>query len=171
MVDIVDRAVRGVGSGLVATGVEALLTGVEGRLRGRRAVYDPSNLARRLARRYLGIRLSRDSARRAGQVMRWSYGPTWGVLLAVVMGAREPARAWPVWGLGLGAAVLGFELIMLPATGATPPVSSWRARELELEVLNTMAFGTAAAAFLRALPPGRAPERLNRWRPGSRAAG
>lgn len=151
MVDIMGRGVRGVGSGLVATCVEALLTETESRLRGRRAVYDPSNLARRLAKRHLGIRLSRASARRAGEVMRWSYGPTWGIVLAAATGSRRRTRAWPLWGLGLGAAVLGFELVMLPATGATPPVSSWRGDELKLELLNTMAFGVAAAAFLQAM--------------------
>lgn len=171
MVDIISRSVRGVGSGVVGTGVEALLTGVESRLRRRQAVYDPSNLARRLARRYLGIRLSRDSARRAGDLMRWSYGPSWGVPLAAVMGTRERARAWPLWGLGLGAAVLGFELVMLPAVGATPPVSSWRRDELKLEVLNTMAFGTAAAFSFWAVSPRVVRAPVSRWRPGSRARG
>lgn len=90
--------------------------------------------------------------------MRWSYGPGWGVLLATAMRTREPTLSWPLWGLGLGATVLTFEVVMLPATGATPRLSSWRRDELALEVLNTLAFGTAAAGFLRAVSPRRAPE-------------
>lgn len=172
MVDITGRGVRGVGAGVVATGVEALLTGTESRLRGRRAVYDPSNLARRLASRYLRIRLSHRSARRAGHLMRWSYGPSWGALLAAGMGTRKASWVWPLWGLGLGAAVLGFEVIMLPATGATPPVSSWSRDELKLEVLNTTAFGLAAAAFMQTVSPARtSSEKPSRRRPGSRARG
>ena len=162
MAGMVGRGLRGLGSGLAATGVEAILTEVECRVRGRRAVYDTSNLARRLARRYLGLRLSPRSARRVGEAMRWSYGPNWGVILALAMGNRRRTRAWPLWGLGLGAAVLGFELVMLPATGATPSVSSWRRDELKLEVLNTMAFGIAAAGVLRVTPGSRRRQRSDR---------
>lgn len=152
MVGMVNRGARGLGAGMVGTGVEALLSGAQTRVRGRRAVYDPAQLARRLARRYLGVRLRPGAARRAGEVMRWSYGPSWGVLLAAAMGTRRRSRSWPLWGVGLGAAVLAFEVVMLPAVGATPPLSSWRGDELKLEVLNTIAFGTAAAAFLQAVP-------------------
>lgn len=138
---------------MAATGLEALLTGTQSALRGKDAVYAPPNLVRRLARRHLGIRLPRRSARRVGQAMRWSYGPGWGVALGVAMGEGRRGRSWPLWGLGLGLAVLAFEMILLPATGATPRVSSWRRDELRLEVLNTMAFGIAAAGILRLLSP------------------
>lgn len=171
MTGIIGRGLRGAGSGLAGTGVEALLTEAENRLRGRRAVYDPSNLARRLARRYFGVRLSGDTARRLGHVMRWSYGPSWGLLLAAVAGTRERDRLWPLWGLGLGATVLGFELLLLPATGATPPVSSWRGDELKLELLNTTAFGLAAAAVLRVVSAPGGPVPVSRSRPESPAAG
>lgn len=91
--------------------------------------------------------------------MRWSYGPPWGVALAAVMGAGARPRTWPLWGLALGASVFTFEIVLLPAIGATPPLSRWPPGQLEAELLNTMAFGTTAAVVLQTAPRGRRPAR------------
>jgi hypothetical protein len=135
-------------AGAAGTAVEALLSAVQMKERGDPAVYDPGQLAGRLARRHLGVRLGRHRQRQLGRLMRWTYGPTWGVALALARRGRW-GRAWPLWGLGLGAAVFGFEVVALPGTGATPPLSSWGPEEVRLDAVNTLAFGLAVALVLR----------------------
>jgi hypothetical protein len=141
----------GAAAGLVGTVVEGVLATGQAARRGRPPVYDPSQIAGRLAQHHLDLRLDERQRRWAGHLMRWSYGPSWGVLLGVLAGRGRMRWTWPLWGLGLGGAVMAFEVIALPATGGTPPLASWNTDELCLDALNTSVYGLIVAAMLRVL--------------------
>ncbi|MDQ6944688.1 MAG: hypothetical protein M3256_00115 [Actinomycetota bacterium] len=84
--------------------------------------------------------------------MRWSYGSGLGAIYGIAQdGLRLP---FPLAGLGLGAAVWIFEILALPATGATPPLRRWGRAQIAGDALQTMLFGTAAAATLAVLGQG-----------------
>jgi hypothetical protein len=151
----VNRLLRGLVAGAVGTAVESALTAAEAARRGRPAVYDPSLLAGRLMGRRLDVQLGAGQQRLVGGIMRWAYGPGWGVLLELVAGRQLRRWTWPLWGLALGGALLAFEVTALPAIGATPQLSRWERAELGLDALNAALFGLVVAAVLRALPKGR----------------
>lgn len=141
----------GAAAGLVGTVAESVLTAMQARRRGRPATFDPPQIAGRLAQHHLDLRLDKRQERWAGHLMRWSYGPSWGVLLGLAARRGRLRWTWPLWGLGLGGAVMAFELIALPATGGTPPLARWNKDELCLDALNTSVYGLVAAATLRVL--------------------
>jgi hypothetical protein len=88
---------------------------------------------------------SQQSVRRdalMGAMLRWTYGPALGVLSHLLFARFHPARR----ALFTSAAILAFELCAMPATGATPPISTWRRRELLLLAVHTTVFGVATAA-------------------------
>lgn len=134
---------RGALAGLAGTVVISALSAVEARLRGRPAVYEPAAMAGRLGRR-VGMRLDDRQRAWAGRLMRWPYGASWGAAL----GALAPGRGWPVSGLLLGGAVLGFELIVLPLVSATPRIRRWGREQVASDGLNTLAYGLATAGLL-----------------------
>jgi hypothetical protein len=113
-------------------------------------------MAGRLARRLLGRRLSRRQRQLAGMLMRWPYGVAWGTATAALAPDGVPP---PVVGLAAGVAIWAFELVALPASGATPPVRAWRAGEIGVNLLNATAFGLAAAEVLSRTSAGRSSRR------------
>ena len=52
----------------------------------------------------------------------------------------------------MGGALLGFELLALPLSGATPAVSRWGRDEILGNAAGALAFGLAVAAGQRYLP-------------------
>lgn len=153
------RLLAGVAAGLAGTAAVSVLGAVETRIRGRAAVFDPAVMAGRLAA-HAGLDLGDRERRWAGRIMRWPYGAGWGGLL----GVAAPALPWPVAGIALGGAVLGFELAALPLAGATPGVRRWGRDEIASDAVNTLAYGLVAAGTLRLL---RAAGRTGRRRPRS----
>ncbi|MGH7912056.1 MAG: hypothetical protein ACREQM_15515 [Candidatus Dormibacteraceae bacterium] len=145
------RLQHSVAAGLAGTAAESLLTLAQTASRGRSSIYDPAEMAGRLAQRWLDLPLGAGQRRWIGRLMRWSYGPGWAVLFGVIAGRRRMGPTWPAWGLCLGAAVLAFELAALPPIGATPALRDWGADEVGLDALNAVVFGLVVAATLRAL--------------------
>jgi hypothetical protein len=127
---------------------------IERALLGRSPVFAPIRLARRLLGRSAG---GPRHARAIGALMRWSYGSLLGVLYSATLG-RVVRRRWPEvsslpGGLTLGAAVLLFELIALPRSGATEKVARWPIAEQLLLAGQTAAFGVTVETARRALEP------------------
>ena len=144
------------GRGLLAgaTGTLALTateTLVDRRVLGRAPVYAASRIAERLARRF-GLRLGARRAKAAGLALRWTYGPMLGLAFATVEPRWSRHRGLLVRAAELGAALFTFELIGMPAVGATPPLADWPRRERLLLGLHIGAFALAAGALL---PPRR----------------
>ena len=135
-VPLAARVARGLTAGAAGTLAVAASDVVEAALLGRRPVYAPASIARRL--------FGGDAT--TGRALRWSYGPALGVAaewLAPKSGsvARRALR--------IGGAVLAFELATLPRVGATPKLRAWPLAELGLLALHTAAFGLAAAIVQR----------------------
>ncbi|HXM59189.1 MAG TPA: hypothetical protein VOB72_27585 [Candidatus Dormibacteraeota bacterium] len=135
---------RGALAGVAGTAALSGLAGLEHRWTGRTPVYDPAAMVQRLVGRRLGRRLAPRERRLAGELMRWPYGAAWGVGLALF---GRQARG-PVAGLGLGLVVWLFELVTLPATGATPRLGEWERAEIALDLLNTSVYGLVVGASL-----------------------
>jgi short-subunit dehydrogenase len=149
-----DVVTRGLFAGAAGTLALALSGLIERALRGRRPVYAPASLARRL----FGT-LARTPARATaiGTVMRWIYGPLIGVAYAATVGRalrrRWPAgRLWPA-GLALGGAVYLFELLFLPLVGATRGLRHWPAGDKLLLAGHTGLYGLATDTTFRSLEP------------------
>ncbi|HVU49720.1 MAG TPA: hypothetical protein VHL80_03480 [Polyangia bacterium] len=123
-------------SGLAGTLVLELMERFERRVLGRPPLYASTRIAARLAGR-LGVSLGPTGARIAGGLLRWSYGPALAVARARLAGppTRSVARA-----LGFGAAIYAFELVALPALGATPPLRAWPRTEVVSLAAHTLAF-------------------------------
>lgn len=107
-------------------------------------MYDPAAMAQRLAGRLLGRQLGSRDSHLAGTLMRWPYGAAWGIGLALIARRCGGLAA----GLGLGLAVWLFELLALPATGATPGLGEWEGEDLALDLLNTSVYGLVVGVLL-----------------------
>lgn len=106
-------------------------------------MYAPAHVGRGLARRWFGGTIPTCGDGCFGYVLRWTYGPGLGLLFARVRSflPRHPVTA----GLSFGAGIFAFEVVAMPAIGATPPVRSWRRAEPWLLILHTAVFGVATA--------------------------
>jgi NAD(P)-dependent dehydrogenase (short-subunit alcohol dehydrogenase family) len=145
---------RGLVVGAVGTLAVMFAGWIERALLGRRPVYAPARLARRL---FADAARTPARAGVVGNLMRWSYGPLIGLAYSATLGRfirrRWPeARSWPA-GLALGAAVYLFELLALPRSGATRRLARWPAADRLLLAGHTAAFGLTAEAARRSLEP------------------
>jgi hypothetical protein len=130
----------------VGTLALSLMERLERRILGRAPLYSSTHIAARLARR-LGLSVDPAGARALGGLLRWSYGPA----LAI---ARDRLTARSSVGvvaqaLCFGAGIYAFELVALPATGATPPIRAWPAKEVLLLAAHTMTFALASQLTAR----------------------
>jgi hypothetical protein len=134
----------GVLAGAFGIGVLALADRFERAWLGHPPPYAPERIAARL----VGLR-SRSRARAVGAILRWSYG----LAIAGAWSRFVPRRTAGRWrrALGLGAAILGFELVALPALGATPPLRRWSRAEKGLLAAHTQAFAFGEEAVRRLL--------------------
>ena len=123
-------------AGIAGTAVVAGFESWDARLLGRPPVFTPKKIASRLA--------GRSRAKRLGSLMRWSYGPGWGLVASRL--ARFQSRL--LNGAVIGGSLLGFELVALPASNATPPLRKWGAIPLALLAAQTLAYGLVCAAVL-----------------------
>src|SRR5687767_4942080 len=84
---------------------------------GERPLYSAKDVARRLF-----------GGAVPGPALRWPYG----VLLGAVAGRLLDGRRLGAVGeaVAVGGAVLAFELVAMPALGATPPLRAWPRRQL-----------------------------------------
>lgn len=129
----------GLWSGVVGTLALAASDRAERLLLGRRPVYAPHELTRRLG-------LNRSPA--LAQALRWSYGPMVGVLCEYVY----PQRARPLRrALAVAGTIFSFEIAALPLVGATPPLKRWPRSHVALMLLHTFVFGVASSTRLQAL--------------------
>jgi hypothetical protein len=136
-------------AGLVGTAALTAFEQAEGAILGRTPRYAASMIARRVLRN-AGFDASPAQARHWGLAMRWLYGPTLGALFGSCARGRHLPSAWRT-GILLSAAVYSFELVAMPATGATKPIRRWKWHEVALLFFHVSAFGLAAAATMKVI--------------------
>jgi hypothetical protein len=131
-------------NGLTASMLLTAFEPVERALLGRVQLYAPEAMLSSLFHaRFPGVQPIR--LRTGALVLRSLYGASIGALYAA---AR---RRLPFSGLGRTALVAGaiwaFELGVLPASGATPPLRKWPKAEIALLLLHTFVFASALRAL------------------------
>jgi hypothetical protein len=126
-----------VAASMATVAENALVTLIMHRRHGREPVFLPRAMVRRMAGE-LGYVVDDRAARLIGNVMRAGYGPAWGIGWALLRGRRAPR---PVHDACLLAAVMWmFELVMLPAVRATPPVRLWPRGDVAWDLANCAIF-------------------------------
>lgn len=105
------RCLRGAIAGAVGTGALELVAPVERAMVGGRPPFAPTEIAAALCR-VAGVRARPSRQAIVGRLLRWSYGPGWGVIYGVVR-ARLP-RSRSAKAASLAAAILAVELLALP---------------------------------------------------------
>ena len=115
---------------------------------GQQRVFTPRLMVQRLANATTGHELRDSVAVAVGGAMRVGYGPTWAVAWALGPGR---GRRRPVGDTMLLATVIwAFELNVLPAIGATPPLRRWPASDVAWDLAQCLVFAgvtTGALAF------------------------
>jgi hypothetical protein len=124
----VARLRSALGAGIAGTLALGAFEALERRALGHEPVYAPARIAKRMLR-----------SRSLGPLMRWTYGPAAGALLALT--GAPPL----LFAIGLAA----LELWTMPRVGATPRPARWRPGELPFLFAHTAAFSLAAAAAAR----------------------
>lgn len=103
---------RGAVAGALGTAALELLAPIERAIVGDAPPFSPRRLAAAILRRVApDARLRRVA--QLGAAMRWTYGPGLGIAYALI--AARSRRPLAQRSLLLGAAIFGFELIVLPA--------------------------------------------------------
>ena len=140
------RLLQGFGAGVLGTLALTASEPLRDSLLGHPPPYSVSNIARRAARAWLGVRLHPREAHRWGLAMRWLYGPTLGVL----QGWLRPALPGPapLHGLLLGGGVWLFERLSFPRLRVTPPPRTWSSSERQWLALQCLLFGLVTASVL-----------------------
>jgi hypothetical protein len=127
-------------SGLAGTLALTVVERLERRVLGREPLYAATRIASRLARRW-GRPIGPTATRALGGLMRWSYGPALALARKRLVRSR---RRGIVPALSFGAGIYAFELVALPALGATPPIRRWPPREVLMLAAHTMTYALAA---------------------------
>lgn len=86
------------------------------------------------------------------QIMHLAYGTGWGVFRGVLDlgGVRGGAAC-----LAHFVAIWGAAQVMLPAAGASKPITKWSAEQIATDVLHHAVYAAAAGAVYDAMPKGR----------------
>ena len=124
---------------LVLTGFEVFEAGWV----GGPTLYAAGPVARGISARFLNRKLAGTSELVAGLLLRWTYGPSIGAVYARVR-PRLPLSL-PAAALCLAGGILGFELLAMPALGATPPLGKWDRPQLWMLAAHTLSYGVGAA--------------------------
>jgi hypothetical protein len=144
------KVIRGLATGAVGTVALSLGERLETQLLGEEPVYTARRIMARLAARR-GVRLSDRSSSTLGRVVRWAYGPALGVVRAALERSRGP-RQRDSGTFGFAGALFAFELIVLPATGATPPLRAWKPAQVASLAVHTLIFSAGLTLARRASP-------------------
>ncbi len=128
-------ALAGVGGALALAPTDVLLR----YLLCRSPVFDLSLVTRRLAARALGRSPTRRFVSRVEWLLRFGSGASLGALVSA-------ARLQTALGAGL---LTGFEMMAMPAVGATPPIRAWSRREQWLLLGHAAVFMLVTRALLR----------------------
>ena len=119
----------GLAAGLAGTAAMTVSSTLEQRICGREPSLAPANTARKV----LGIeKFASDAAEnRFSTLVHWGYGTGWGAVRGLLRGMGLPPAAATV---GHFASIWGGAIVMLPALGVAPPVTTWGAREVAIDV-------------------------------------
>ncbi|MFL5359019.1 hypothetical protein [Archangium sp.] len=140
------RLLRGLGSGVVGTLALSGWEPLRDALLGHSPPYSTREIARRGARRWLGVRLGAREAQRWGLAMRWLYGPMLGAVYAWLRPVLPPASR--LRGLTLAGGLWLFERLSFPLLRVTRAPRTWSPEEHRLLALQGLLFGLVTEAVL-----------------------
>jgi hypothetical protein len=131
-------------AGVVGTAALTCFEQIERALLAGTPPYAAVAVARGLLRRARDEPAAAAGAHIVGLALRWLYGPALGAVYGAWRGNRA-SRSVVRSGLFLGGAVYSFELLAMPASGATKPIRRWKPEELLLLLAHTSVFGLVTA--------------------------
>jgi hypothetical protein len=137
---------RGLVAGVAGTAAMTVSSTLEMKLRGR----EPSSAPADAAAKVLGLDGFADDAakQRFGTLVHWGYGTGWGAVRGLLgLAAPSPAAATAAH---LGA-VWGSEAVMLPSLGVAPPVWTWGAEEVAIDVGHHIVYAAVTGAVYELL--------------------
>lgn len=128
---------KGIFAGAFGTVAMTISSTVEMKLRGREGSSAPSDAAGKV----LGVQpRNPEGKKRFGTAVHYAYGTGWGAVRGLIgaMGLSGPAATLAHFG-----AVWGNELVMLPALKVAPPVTTWGAKEVGVDVSHHAVYAVA----------------------------
>lgn len=132
---------KGLAAGLVGTAAMTVSSTLEAKLRGRGSSTTPANAVESA----LGVEPADEEAeQRLNEIAHWGYGTGLGALRGLIATTGAPPAVATAAHLGV---VLGAENVMLPATGASPPVWRWGITEVGVDLLHHAVYAVAAGLF------------------------
>lgn len=133
---------KGLASGLAGTVVMTASSMLEAKLRGR----EPSTTPAKAASAVLGVApVDERGEQRFNNLVHWGYGTAWGAARGALAAAGfDGVRA----AAAHLAAVWGTEQVVLPATGAAEPSTTWGAKEVAIDLWHHVAYvGATSLAY------------------------
>lgn len=131
---------RGLFAGLIGTAVMTASSTLEMTVRGRAGSSAPADAALKV----LGVEPVDDTAmERFSNLVHWSYGTGWGALRGVLGAAGMgglPATALHFF------AVWGSETVMLPTLDVAPPITTWGAKEVGIDIFHHLVYALSTNA-------------------------
>lgn len=114
---------------------------------GQPRVFAPRLMVQRLASAVTGHELNDGVAEAVAGAMRAGYGPAWAV--AWTLGPGHCRRRHPFGdAILLALLIWAFELTVLPATGATPPLRRWPAGDVAWDLAQCLVFAGVTTSVL-----------------------
>ena len=149
MQNFIGQFAEGIGKGLVAgiagTAAMTLSSTIDMKVRGRSA----SNTPAQAICKSLGLEtVSEESQERLNNLVHWGYGTAWGA----ARGALESSGVHGAAATAIHFALIwGAEQVLLPRTGAVPPLTEQPTKEIAIDALHHWVYAQATGTAYDAL--------------------
>lgn len=114
----------------------------------------PGQLGKRLAKVVANVDLPASAAGLTSNVMHWSTGMQWGVLLGLVLGGRSRSPGVGlsiVSGVAVGATAFASSYVVLPLVGLYKPIWEYDAKTVWKDLSAHLVYGSVTGLVLGAL--------------------
>ncbi len=131
---------KGLFAGLIGTAAMTASSTLEMKVRDRAGSSAPADAALKVLR----VEPADDAAReRFSKLMHWGYGTGWGAARGVLGAAG--LGGLPATALHFSA-VWGSETVMLPTLEVAPPITTWGAKEVGIDIFHHLVYAVSTNA-------------------------
>ena len=144
---------RGLGAGLIGTGVMTAVQTAVMKAQGSESSDMPAQVGKRISEGVFKQPVPREKMGTLNNAMHFGYGTSWGALYGLTEGTLHP-RSSTLDGLLFGTVVWGASLLELPAMKLAPPVWEYPPKQLAMDLGYHLAYGLGTAVGYRVLDRG-----------------